>query len=92
MAKLRKVVTSQKLWQKLWAYESVVVLVRLTNLKDPRILRNMGVYSSIRCETSNDWCGNEFVLCLNGLWANSIESNEILHSIQKLTELIEIPT
>ena len=51
----------------------------------------MGVYSSIRCETSNDWCGNEFVLCLNGLWANSIESNEILHSIQKVTELIEIP-
>ena len=31
-----------------------------------------------------------YILCFNGLWANSIESNEILHSIQKL--IIEIPT
>ena len=90
MAKPRKVVRSRKPNNKTKIMVLWVCASRLPNLEDPRILRNMGVYSSIRCETSNDWCGNEFVLCLNGLWANSIESYEILHSIQKLT--IEIRT
>ena len=90
MAKPRKVVTSQKLNSK----TKIMGLWILLDYQTSKILEYLEIWvctvaSDVKPQMI-DVVTSLYILCFNGLWANSIESNEILHSIQKL--IIEIPT
>ena len=90
MAKPRKVVTSQKLNSK----TKIMGLWILLDYQTSKILEYLEIWvctvaSDVKPQMI-DVVTSLYILCCNGLSANSIESNEILHSIQKL--IIEIPT